>query len=42
MEDIPFHVSCLQPFAQDGFVHGDVGQEPIVAEFIKTRAYVAL
>ncbi len=42
MEDIPFNVSGLQPLAQDGFIHGDIGQEPVVVELIKTRAYVTL
>ena len=26
---------------EDGFVHGDVGQDPVVAEFVKARADVA-
>src|SRR4029077_9392854 len=41
MEDVPFHVSRLQPLVQDGFVHGDVGQEPVVAELVNTRTEVA-
>src|SRR5712692_7239386 len=35
MEDVLVHVSRLQPLPEDGFVHGDVGQEPVVADLVE-------
>ncbi len=32
VEDVFVHVSGLQPFVQHGFVHGDVGHEPVMAD----------
>src|SRR5262249_13442606 len=41
MEGVPFQVSRLQPFAQDDLIHGDMGQEPVMADAVKTSLDVA-
>jgi hypothetical protein len=35
VEDGFVHVSCLQPFVQDGFIHRNMAQQPWVADFVK-------
>ena len=41
VEDMPVDVACLQPFMEDGLVHRDVSLQPLVADSVKARAYVA-
>ena len=35
VEDGFVHVSCLQPFVQDGFLHRNMAQQPGVTDFVK-------
>src|SRR2546426_5300795 len=35
IEDGFVHVSCLQPFVEDGFFHRNVAQQPWVADFVE-------
>ena len=41
VEDVPFHVPRLQPLTQNALVHRDMRQEPLVTDFVKTRADIA-
>ena len=42
VEDVLLHVPGFQPFPQDGLVHRDMGEQPVVADRVEAGRDVAL